>query len=168
MIANFCKNQAVLGNFDSLKFWFPSFFDIWLQLLSKAKSQNFGVWKTTMADLQLFDHFLTILTFMYFWTTRGYISCREKGHMDLFHNSRSPIGVASKIKKNLYDHNGGLSNGGLSNGSLKAEQNIIFIFWALYYSTRCYFHVNIFGKSVILLQQIQFWFWYIFLQESGP
>ena len=97
-------------------------------------------------------------TFMYFWTMRGYISCREKGHMGLFQNSRSPIGVASKIKKNLYDHNGGLSNGGLSNGGLKAEQNIIFIFWALYYSTRCYFHVNIFGKSVILLQQIQFWF----------
>ena len=83
---------------------------------------------------------------------RGYISCGEKGHMGLFQNSRSPIGVASKIKKNLYDHNGGLSNGGL-----KAEQNVIFmIFWALYYSTRCYFHVNIFGKSVILLQQIQF------------
>ena len=27
--ANFCKSQAILDSFDSLKFWFPSFFDVW-------------------------------------------------------------------------------------------------------------------------------------------
>ena len=52
-----------------------------------------------MVELQHFE-FLPIFTFVYFLTLKGYISCREKGHIAFFHNSRSTIGVvASKIIK---------------------------------------------------------------------
>ena len=50
--AIFSKNQAVLDNFDSLKFCFPPFLDISFVPLSGANSQNIRSQKSIMADLQ--------------------------------------------------------------------------------------------------------------------
>jgi len=40
-----------------MKFIFPSFLDISLHSLSEANSQNFGIKKSIMADLWLFEVF---------------------------------------------------------------------------------------------------------------
>ena len=76
-----------------------------------------------------------------FSTLKGYILCREKGHMSFFHNSWSTVGVASKIKKKkTCDHNDSLSN-----GSLKTKQNTIFmLFWGSITQQQVFLHVNLF------------------------
>ena len=87
--ANFYKKQVVLSNFDFLHFLiFCS--DYWVKQVPK-------IWGSE--NPTAFWSFEPFLLFCIFSTLRGYISCREKGHMGFFHNSWSTIGVASKITK---------------------------------------------------------------------